>query len=72
MERHNQRVAVPELANNAPDAQETRMVREFSRLVLSGRPDSSWPEVTLKTQLVMDAALKSAMNGGIAIDPRTL
>jgi len=26
----------------------------------------------LKTQLVMDAALKSAMNGGMPVDPRTL
>lgn len=72
MERHRRQVGVHEVSNNAPSAQETRLFRKFSDLALSGHPDSVWPEITLKTQLVMDAALKSAQNGGGPVKPEDL
>ena len=35
--------------------QEAHMVREFARLVSSGTVDSKWPEISRKTQVLMDA-----------------
>jgi predicted dehydrogenase len=48
-------------------AQQTRLFRNFSNLVLSGRLDESWPEMALKTQRVMDACLESARTGSRAV-----
>ena len=51
-----------EVANEIP--QEALMIAEFSRLVQAIRttgccPDSKWPQISRKTQLVMDAVKKS-------------
>jgi len=51
---------VAEPSNNAPGSQESSMFRTFSHLVLGGKTDRHWPEVSLKTQQVMDACLRSA------------
>jgi predicted dehydrogenase len=67
-ESHPKRFAVTEYSDGAPDAQETNMIRTFSGLVLSGKPDPFWGEVALKTQLVMDACLRSARGGGALVD----
>ena len=40
------------------------MIRTFSALVLSGKVDPSWGEIALETQLVLDACLRSARDGG--------
>ena len=69
MERYSRTVAVPEFSNNAANAQETNLFRKFSDLVLSGSPDSHWPEISLKTQQVLDAALQSAHNGSNPVAP---
>lgn len=69
MEEHTRRTAVAEYSNNNPVAQETNLFRNFASIVLSGQRDAHWPEITLKTQRVMDAALKSAQNGGMAVTP---
>lgn len=66
MEQHSRQVGVAEYSNNAADAQETQLFRKFSELVLSGQRDPFWPEVSLKTQLVLDAALRSANHQGRA------
>ena len=63
MEKHLQTVSVPEYSNNAATAQETKLFRNFGQIVLSGQLDSHWPEIALKTQQVLDAALTSAQNG---------
>jgi predicted dehydrogenase len=60
MERHERRIAVPEYASNHETAQETKLFRTFSELVLSGTPDPFWPETALKTQRVLEACLASA------------
>ena len=69
VEKRQQTIGIPEFSNNHRTAQETKMFRTFADLVLSGKTDSSWPEITLKTQLVMDAALRSARQNGAAQKP---
>jgi predicted dehydrogenase len=56
--------AVDEEHSNHPDAQETKLFRNFARLALCGTPDPFWPELALKTQRILDACLASARNGG--------
>ena len=60
MERHDRHVAVEEYANGHPTAQETNLFRDFSALVLSGRRDERWPEMSLATQRVMMDCLAAA------------
>ncbi|KAJ3702667.1 hypothetical protein LUZ61_006372 [Rhynchospora tenuis] len=53
--------------------QEARMVKEFSRLVKlikdeGKEPETKWPEITRKTQLVIDAVKKSVDNGFEPVD----
>ena len=69
MEKVFHRHAVSEYSNNNQASQEAEMFRTFGSLVLSGKCDNSWPEISLKTQRVLDAALKSANNGGNPIAP---
>ena len=69
MEKGLRRVAVSEDSNNTKNAQETALFRTFGDLVLSGKRDNYWPDVALKTQQVLDAALRSAHNGGSAMKP---
>lgn len=64
MEKRARSFAVNEYSNSGTTAQETNLIREFSRLALSGTPDEFWPEVSLKTQRVMDACMESALNDG--------
>ncbi len=52
-----------EPSNNAPEAQEVRLFRDFAELVISGRRDDRWPKISLLTQRVLDACLLSAREG---------
>ncbi len=63
MRRRTRSVVVPEYSNSHPTAQEANMFRTFSALVAEGRPDPHWGEVALRTQMVMDACLRSARSG---------
>ena len=45
-------------------AQDTRMVRNFAKQVLSGKLNAEWPMWALKTQKVMDACLEAARKNG--------
>lgn len=47
-----------------PTAQDTLMIRNFAEQVQSGKLNESWPEIALKTQVVMDACMMSARAGG--------
>lgn len=60
MENHERYHAVDEIATGGSTAQETNMFRTFSNNVLTNSPDSYWPEMALKTQLVLEACLLSA------------
>lgn len=57
---------IDEPSNNAPGSEESALFKRFSEVVLSGRLDPHWPDITLKTQRVMDACLESARNGSQA------
>ncbi len=63
MEERTRRHSVSEYSNNAPDAQEVRLFRRFSDIVISGNLESHWPELSLRTQRILDAALESAADG---------
>ena len=68
MEDHTRRISISEYGNGAPNAQETNLFRNFSQLALSGKPDTSWTDITLKTQQVMDACLASAHQDGKLVE----
>lgn len=70
MEDHTRRVSVPEYGNGAPNSQETNLFRNFSSLALSGKPDTSWGDIALKTQQVLDACLTSAHQDGTLLSVR--
>ena len=59
---------VEEPPSNAPGSQECNMIRAFSAAVLSGKADAFWPEITLKTQRILDACLKSGRAGGAVVE----
>ena len=63
MEHHSERRVVKERPNNHASAQETNMIRTFSELVLSGKPDRSWGQMSLATQIVLDSILEAAITG---------
>ena len=48
-------------------AQETKMIRAFNQIVLSGQLDPGWGEITLKTQRVLDALFASAKQDGAPV-----
>ena len=64
MENHTRRFGVREYSNNVHGAQEVNLFRCFSDLVNSGRIDPHWPDIALKTQRVLDAALESSQHNG--------
>ena len=68
MEEHTRRHAVYEYSHNAPSAQESNLFRNFSALVLSGKPDYFWADIALKTQQVLDACLDSARQNGKTLE----
>ncbi len=55
---------VSESSHSDPTAQESRLFREFGASVLAGKLDPLWPEVSLKTQMVMEACSQSALAQG--------
>jgi len=63
MENHSRRIAIPEYSHRTENAQEAQMFRRFAELAISGKPDASWGEQSLKTQQVLDACLESARRG---------
>lgn len=68
MEPHWRRFTVSEYGNSHPTAQESNLFRTFSDLVLSGKLDESWPELSLKTQRILNACHDSALSDGKPIE----
>ena len=60
MLNHRRTVTVSESANSAVDSQESNLFRTFNNLANSKSPDEHWPEISLKTQKVLDACLLNA------------
>ena len=69
MEDHAVRNAAREYSDGKVSSQEANMIRAFSSQVLSGKTEPMWGEIALKTQLVLDACMKSARVGGAKITP---
>lgn len=67
MEEHTRRRAVREYSNNAPNAQESNLFRNFAALALAGRVDPHWGEIALKTQQALDACLRSSRQDGALV-----
>jgi predicted dehydrogenase len=67
MEQHDHRFAVREFGSGRPESQESLLLRRFSQLVASGEPDPNWGQVTLATQLVLDALWASSQADGEAV-----
>ena len=66
------RWAVQEHSQGHPDSQETHLFRVFADQVQSGSLNSSWPDMALSTQLVMETCLKSARAQGQELEVSTL
>ncbi|MBK8090711.1 MAG: Gfo/Idh/MocA family oxidoreductase [Verrucomicrobiaceae bacterium] len=56
-----------EPANNAPGSQESALFADFSTLVLTGQHEPRWGQISLLTQRVLDACLRSARADGASI-----
>lgn len=68
MEPHWRRFATREYGNSHPSAQESNLFRTFSKLVQSGERDESWPELSLKTQRILNACYSSALADGAPVE----
>jgi predicted dehydrogenase len=64
--RHTAQIEEP--SSNAPGSQESGLFSEFSNLVLTGRRDPQWPKISLLTQKVLDACLRSARSGSAPVE----
>jgi predicted dehydrogenase len=64
MQPHIRRWGVQESSHSAPNAQESLLYHNFARQVQSGVIDSFWPEIALKTQLLMEACRESSRKEG--------
>lgn len=67
MEVHPRRFSVSEHSHGHESAQEANLFRNFAAQALSGELNPSWPEMALKTQIVMAACFESAQAGGRSI-----
>lgn len=55
MKRDQQVLSATEKSNSDPTAQEAKMFARMGQIVASGQLEPSWPDMAMKTQLVMDA-----------------
>jgi hypothetical protein len=62
--RHSSSHAVHEYSSSESNSQEVNMVRTFGDLAISGKLDSRYPEISLKTQKVLDACRRSDIEDG--------
>jgi len=65
--RHSQRLAVAEYHSGEPNAPEVKMVRRLAECALSGQLDPRYPELTIKTQQILDACRRSDAAEGATI-----
>ena len=68
MEAHWRRFAVAEYSHGHHTAQETNLFRNFAAQVQSGGLNSSWPDMALQTQRVMEACYTSARSDGVVVE----
>ena len=58
-----------EIASSGLHSQETNLFRRFSAILTSGRLESHWPEIAMKTQRILDAVMESAANDSRPVRP---
>ena len=68
VEAKTKKWVIKEASHGQPNAQETKLFRDFAALVGTGKLSGFWPEVSLKTQQVMEACLRSARAGGRMVE----
>lgn len=56
---------VAESGSKTETSQEAKLFRGFAEIVNSGQLDPFWPEVSMKTQLVLDACMRAAQTGEV-------
>ncbi len=58
------------VSDSGVDAPETELFRRFASIVDCGQLDPAWPTASLKTQMIMDAAMRSGQGNGqmVAVD----
>lgn len=61
-------IEVAEPGNSATDSQETELFRKFADIVLTGKLEDHWPNISLQTQQVMDACVESSKTDSRVID----
>lgn len=66
--RHSHRLAVHEYAAGEANSPEVVMVRRLAECANSGQLDSLYPELTIKTQKILDACRRSDAAGGELIE----
>lgn len=64
MERAEKIWETAEYAATHSSAQESQMFRHFGEIVKCGKLNPFWPEISLKTQTLVDALIRSARQGG--------
>jgi predicted dehydrogenase len=64
MQPNARRIEIEESSNSQANAQETQLFRRFAEQVRSGSLNPQWPEMALKTQMVMEACRESAVDDG--------
>ena len=69
MAENRKTMMTDEAGDSTPNSQETNLFRKFSQIVLSGQLESHWPEISLKTQRVMDGVMSSAEKDGQPVQP---
>ena len=60
MKAKQQIVSSAEPPNNAAGSQEANLFRTLSKIALSGKLEARWPDISLKTQKILDGCLASA------------
>ncbi|MGB7346996.1 MAG: Gfo/Idh/MocA family oxidoreductase [Pirellulaceae bacterium] len=66
--RHSHRNAVAEYPGGESNSQEVNMVRRMNEIAIEGKLDPLYPELTTKTQAILDACRRSDAADGAWID----
>jgi len=68
LDEHHERVKGTEVAHEVLNCnQEVELIKTFSSHVLAKTTDPSWPELSLKTQIVLDALMSSIQRDGVVV-----
>lgn len=66
--RHTRRQAVAEYPGGEPNSQEVNMIRRMNDIMIDGELDPLYPELTAKTQAILDACRRSDAADGAWVE----